>query len=188
MKVHLTLKASRMTEFLIKKLPYDLTSTAGLALVGRYLKRINLNALVDPQFPVRAGISNSDILKSYLALLCLYKNDFDAIESSRANDFFMRALGVGTVPSSPTLRQRMDAKASDWFELAARINQALLGLRIKGQPIDLDTFAMDNGDSVKELVGRTYAGVDGYCPLGVCAAEPCRPAAVGREGVTFAVA
>ena len=177
--MHLTLKVSRMTEFLIKKLPCDLTSTAGLALVGRYLKRINLNALVDPQFPVRAGISNSDILKSYLALLCLGKNDFDAIESSRANDFFMRAPGIGTVPSSPTLRQRMDANASDWFELAARINQALLGLRIKGHPIDfdrlacgympidLDTFAMDNGDTAKELVGRTYTGVDGYCPLAV---------------------
>ena len=34
-------------------------------------------------------------------------------------------------------------------------------------PVDLDTFAMDNSDSKKELVGRTYAGVDGYCPLAV---------------------
>ena len=24
---------------------------------------------------------------------------------------------------------------------------------------------MDNGGTVKEGVGRTYAGVDGYCPL-----------------------
>jgi hypothetical protein len=42
-----------MTDFIIKKLPYDLNSTAGLALVGQYLKRINLNVLVDPAFPVR---------------------------------------------------------------------------------------------------------------------------------------
>jgi hypothetical protein len=32
-------------------------------------------------------------------------------------------------------------------------------------PLDVDTFAMDNSGTVKEHVGRTYAGVDGYCPL-----------------------
>ena len=29
-----------MTDFLIKRLPYDLSSHAGLALIGQYLKRI----------------------------------------------------------------------------------------------------------------------------------------------------
>ena len=58
-----------MSEFVVKQLPYDLSSQAGLALIGKYLKRINLNALVDPAFPVRSGIANSDILKSYLGLL-----------------------------------------------------------------------------------------------------------------------
>jgi hypothetical protein len=128
---------------------------------------------------VRSGVSNSDILKSYLALLCLGKSDFDAIENFRGNAFFIRALGLGVVPSSPTLRQRMDVHAPSWFELAPQMNQALLGSRINGQPIDfgalacgytpvdLDTFAMDNSSTKKELVGRTYAGVDGYCPFAV---------------------
>ena len=44
-----------MTDFVIKQLPYDLSHQAGLALIGKYLKRINLNALVDPAFPVRSG-------------------------------------------------------------------------------------------------------------------------------------
>ena len=70
-----------MTDFIIKKLPYDLSSHAGLAFIGKYLKRVNVNSLIDPKFPVRSGASNSDILKSYLALLCLGKSDFDAIES-----------------------------------------------------------------------------------------------------------
>ena len=70
-----------MTGFIIKRLPYDLSSHAGLALIGKYLKCININALIDPAFPVRSGIANSAILKSYLGLLCLGKNDFDAIES-----------------------------------------------------------------------------------------------------------
>ena len=168
-----------MTDFVIKKLPYDLSSHAGLAFIGKYLKRVNVNALIDPKFPVRSGVANSEILKSYLALLCLGKSDFDAIESFRDNAFFKRALGLSTVPSSPTLRQRMDAHAASWFELAPQMNQLLLGSRINGQPIDfgalacgytpvdLDTFAMDNGGTQKELVGRTYAGVDGYCPFAV---------------------
>lgn len=168
-----------MTEFIIKKLPYELSSHAGLALVGKYLKHINVNALIDPAFAVRSDVANSDILNSYLGLLCLGKNDFDAIENFRGNAFFMRALGLLAAPSSPTLRQRLDTHASDWFELAAQINRALLGSRPGGKaidfgalscgytPVDLDTFAMDNGGTKKELVGRTYAGVDGYCPFAV---------------------
>ena len=167
------------TEFIIKKLPYDLSSHAGLGFVGKYLKRININTLVDPAFPVRSGVANSAILKSYLALLCLGKSDFDAIEGFRDNAFFKRALGLSDVPSSPTLRQRLDAKASSWFDLAAVLNQKLLGSTVNGKPIDfgaldcgytpvdLDTFAMNNSFTKKEAVGRTYAGVDGYCPFAV---------------------
>ena len=185
-----------MTNFAIKKLPYDLISHAGLAFIGKYLKRVKVNALIDPKFPVRTGAANSEILKSYLALLCLGKSDFDAIESFRDNAFFKRVLGLSIVPSSPTLRQRMDAHAASWFELAPQMNQALLGSRINGQPIDfgvlacgytpvdLDTFAMENGGTQKELVGRTYAGIDGYCPfavyfgsLGYCLELALRPGA-----------
>ncbi|MDF1486336.1 hypothetical protein PY257_14315 [Ramlibacter sp. H39-3-26] len=53
-----------MTDFIIKKQPYDPSSNAGLALVGQYLKRIHLNALVDPPFPVRSGISSSAIARA----------------------------------------------------------------------------------------------------------------------------
>lgn len=176
----LTLKVkASMTDFIIKKLPYDLSSHAGLVFVGKYLKSIKINSLIDSAFPVRSGVANSDILKSYLALLCLGKNDFDAIENFRTNDFFIRALGLGQVPSSPTLRQRLDAHAPDWFDLVPQMNQKLLESRINGKPIDfgaldcgytpvdLDTFAMNNSFTKKELVGRTYAGVDGYCPFAV---------------------
>jgi len=33
-----------------------------MSRVGRLFKRINLPAMVDPKYPVRAGIANSDIL------------------------------------------------------------------------------------------------------------------------------
>jgi hypothetical protein len=168
-----------MTDFIIKKLPYDLSSHAGLAFIGKYLKSIKINSLIDSAFPVRSGVANSDILKSYLGLLCLGKNDFDAIENFRTNAFFIRALGLKDVPSSPTLRQRLDAHAASWFDMIPQLNQKLLASRVNGQPIDfgalacgytpvdLDTFAMNNSFTKKELVGRTYAGVDGYCPFAV---------------------
>ena len=168
-----------MTEFIIKRLPYDLSSHAGLAFVGQYLDSVKVNSLVDSAFPVRSGVTNSDTLKSYLGLLCMGKNDFDAIENFRTNAFFSRALGLKAVPSSPTLRQRLDANASDWFDLVHQLNEKLLQSRLNGKPIDfgaldcgytpvdLDTFAMDNSFTKKELVGRTYAGVDGYCPFAV---------------------
>ncbi|MDD2610584.1 MAG: hypothetical protein PHX60_13025 [Giesbergeria sp.] len=40
-----------MPNFILKQLPYDLSAQAGLALIGKYLQRINLNRLVDAQFP-----------------------------------------------------------------------------------------------------------------------------------------
>jgi len=154
-----------------------LSSHAGLALVGKYLAHIKFDRLVDRPFAVRSGVRNSAILKSYLALLCQGKSDFDAIEAFRGDAFFARALRLEMAPSSPTLRQRLDTHALAWFELASTINEALLASRIGGRaidfgalpsgytPLDIDTFAMNNGNTKKELVGRTYAGVDGYCPI-----------------------
>ena len=164
-------------DFVVKKLPYDLSSHGGLALVGRLFKRINLSAMVDPQYPVRGGIANSDIIKCYLGLLTLGKNDFEAVEGLRSQRFAHQALGLRAVPSSATLRQRFDAMGCDWSELVDRINRAVLGLRINGAPIDfgalstghlpldIDTFVMDQSDSAKEGVSWTYAGVQGYCPI-----------------------
>lgn len=45
-----------MGEFVVKQLSYDLSSQPGLALIGKYLKRINLNAFVEPAFVLLAGI------------------------------------------------------------------------------------------------------------------------------------
>ena len=164
-------------EFVVKQLPYDLSSHGGLALIGRLFKRINLPAMVDPKYPVRGGIANSDILKCYLALLTLGKNDFEAVEGFRKQRFAHQVLGLRAVPSSATLRQRFDAMGTQWSELADQINRAVLGLHINGAPIDfgtlptghlpldIDTFVMDQSDTAKEGVSYTYAGVEGYCPI-----------------------
>ena len=164
-------------DFVVKKLSYDLSSHGGLALVGRLFKRINLSAMIDPKYPVRAGIANSDILKCYLGLLTLGKNDFEAVEGFRSQRFAHQALGLRAVPSSATLRQRFDAMGTEWSELADQINRTVLGLRINGAhidfgvlstghlPLDIDTFVMDQSETAKEGVSYTYAGVQGYCPI-----------------------
>ena len=158
----------------VKQLKYDLTPVAGLALVGHHFKTLAPTfAAIDAALPVRTGVACSDIVRSYLGLLVQGKSDFDAIENYRGDNFFKQALGIGLLPSSPTLRQRMDAHAVALAEWVPSMIERLLGrhapdygvLPCGWLPLDIDTFAMDNGGTAKEGVGRTYAGVDGFCPL-----------------------
>ena len=97
----------------VKQLHYDLTPVAGLALVGHHLRFVApvLTGL-DAALPLRTGVSHSDIVRSYVGLLVQGKSDFDAIENHRSDKFYKQALGIELLPSSPTLRQRMDAQAS----------------------------------------------------------------------------
>jgi hypothetical protein len=163
-----------MRPLIVKQLNYDLTPVAGLALVGHHLKRLApVFKRIDKALPVRSGVKNSDIVRSYLGLLVQGKSDFDAIENFRGDTFYKQALGIELLPSSATLRQRLDARASELFDFLPALIETLLTsarpdygvLPCGWLPLDIDTFAMDNGGTVKEGVGRTYAGVDGYCPL-----------------------
>jgi hypothetical protein len=163
-----------MRPLIVKQLNYDLTPVAGLALVGHQLKPLApVFKQIDKAMPVRTGVKTSDIARSYLGLLVQGKSDFDAIENFRGDAFYKQALGIELLASSATLRQRLDARASDLFDFLPALIEALLTsarpdygvLPCGWLPLDIDTFAMDNGGTAKEGVGRTYAGVDGYCPL-----------------------
>jgi hypothetical protein len=163
-----------MRQLIVKQLGYDLTPVAGLSLVGHYIDRLApVLKRLDQAMPVRNGVANSDIVRAYLGLLVQGKSDFDAVENYRGDTFFKTALGIGLLASSPTLRQRLDARAAEMFDFVPPMIETLLArerpdygvLACGWLPVDVDTFAMDNGQTVKEGVGRTYAGVDGYCPL-----------------------
>jgi hypothetical protein len=180
-----------MRQLIVKQLDYDLTPVAGLALVGHHLKRLApVFTQIDATWPIKGGVGNSDILRSYIGLLVQGKSDFDAIENFRGDTFFKQALGIDLLPSSPTLRQRLDARAADWFDSLLTLNEALLAsarpeygvLPCGWLPVDVDTFAMDNSHTAKDGVGRTYTGVHGYCPLatylgaqGLCLELSLRP-------------
>ena len=163
-----------MRPLIVKQLKYDLTPVAGLALVGHHLERLApVFKGIDAAWPVRNGVINSDVLRSYVGLLVQGKSDFDAIENFRGDAFFKQALGIKLLPSSPTLRQRLDTRAADWFDSMPVLIEAVLSgapldygvLPCGWLPLDVDTFAMDNSGTAKDGVGRTYMGVDGYCPL-----------------------
>jgi hypothetical protein len=65
-----------MRPLIVKQLNYDLTPVAGLALVGHHLKRLApVFKQIDKPLPVRTGVCNSDIVRSYVGLLVQGKSD-----------------------------------------------------------------------------------------------------------------
>lgn len=150
----------------------NLTSYSGLALIGQCCQAAQLEAVIDPKLPVSQGMKTSDIVKSAVGLLSLGKSDFEAIEPFREDRFFKEALTLSKIPSSVWMRQRLDGKASAVRELTDELSLRLI--ERTEAPItahrgyvcaDMDTFVMDNSDTRKEYVGRTYQGVDGYTPI-----------------------
>lgn len=174
-----------MTDFQIKRLPYNLTAHAGLSLVGQYLKRFaQIDQVIDPRFPINGsgGIASSSLIKAYIGLLCTGKSDFDAIESLRQDAFFRDALGLASVPSSPTLRQRMDTLAASGDAALTALDDANERLLRRAKPnltplstghlaLDFDVFTLNNSGTAKEGIGRTYMGFDGYAPIAGYLAE-----------------
>jgi len=160
-----------------------LTTHAGLATVGALLshtkltRRLNQSVVKEMESPYH---SHSDVVKSYIGLLCQGKSDFDHIEPFREDDAFPVCMQVNKVPSSPTLRQRLDAAAAsekaNWnrilleesADLLHRIDAPLTGIAAGGNvyvPLDLDVSPFDNSGTKKEGVSRTYKGTDGYAPM-----------------------
>jgi hypothetical protein len=150
----------------------NLTSYSGLALIGQCCEAAQVDRVIDPRLPVSQGMKTSDLVKAMTGLLSLGKSDFEAIEPFRTDRFFKEALGLSKVPSSAWMRQRLDAKASELRALTDELSVRLLERTeapitpYKGYVrFEIDTFVMDNSDTKKEDVGRTYQGVDGYCPI-----------------------
>jgi len=150
----------------------NLTSYSGLALIGQCCQAAQVEAVIDPRLPVSQGMRTSDVVKSMVGLLTLGKSDFEAIEPFRTDRFFKESLGLSKVPGSVWIRQRLDAKSAELRELTDELSLRLLErteapiTAHKGYVCcDIDTFVMDNSDTKKEAVSRTYQGVDGYTPI-----------------------
>ena len=116
-----------------------------------------------------------------IGLICVGKPDFDAIEPFRADPLFSTALGMKVVPSSPTLRQRLDSAKGAFdgilLEESAKMVRSFAPALTPSEgeliPIDIDVSPFDNSDTKKEKVEWTYKKFVGYAPIF---------AYVGKEG------
>lgn len=160
-----------------------LTAHGGLSVVGalleasRVFSELNRTRLRENEHPT---FSHTDVVKSYVGMLCQGKSDFDYLETVRDDDTFRLCLNLNHVPSSPTVRQRLDEAAvsnlEKWndilirtgLELIQRVHAPLTGVKVGNKtyiPLDIDVSPFDNSGTKKEGVSRTYKGVDGYAPI-----------------------
>jgi hypothetical protein len=160
-----------------------ISSHSGLALVWEILSRSHLrerlDAVVLPEHPFPA-ISHGEIATAMIGLICLGKPDFDAIEAFRDDPFFLKSLGLNSVPSSPTLRQRIDGAKGAFNEIIRHESAGLVGkfapgiTPLRGRPsachdklvaLDVDVSPFDNSKTKKEGVSWTYKNFNGYSPI-----------------------
>jgi len=150
------------------------TSHSGLALAGACINRYSdLGRYVGRAAKGSDHITEIDILRSYLGLLCLGKSDYQAIAAMREDDYFKQALGIGRVPSVERLRQRLDEAGTELIPVVNRSSRTMLkrlkapitGYRSGLVPLDVDVFSQDNSNTKKEGVSRTYKNYDGYAPM-----------------------
>ncbi len=98
-----------MKRFKNEKSDADIVSHGGLTLIGQAVKRhTNLSREVDTQVALRHGIKHSDVLKCYLGLLSIGKNDFEAINTIESEFYYMTGMDINDIPCEATVRQRMD--------------------------------------------------------------------------------
>jgi len=117
-----------------------LTGQGGMGVIGQLIAtlplgdRLNASTVPDALHP---DISHRDVAVAYLGLLVQGTNDFDHIETLRDDDFFALSLGLSTVPSSPTIRQRFDQAAegapAEWLSAVADSVEGLLRQHIRSQ-------------------------------------------------------
>ena len=157
-----------------------INSIGGLILIGRQLKKIKFSKHIKKSLKRlnkrSDAIQSSDILLSYIGLLCMGSTAFEDIEEYRDNLTFKHLLGIRVVPSAETLRQRLDelAKQAVVSEILLEMNFLLIReVVLKKTPVtgmklivlDMDASPMDNSGSYKEKISNTYKNFMGYCPV-----------------------
>ena len=156
-----------------------LITPSGLTLVGGALGKSDLvkrsNRMTVDKKRSQPQIKNGDILLTYIGLLCQGKTSFDSVREFHADpDYFKAALGISyAIPSSETLRQRMDMIGSSLRKDILQANVTMFktigveptALENGNVPLDLDVTPFDNSKTFKEGVSRTYKGFDGYAPM-----------------------
>jgi hypothetical protein len=165
-----------MKQYKIKTGKGELNSTGGNHLLGILLKNHAQQAIPVNFQPRRSdAITDRDILRTQIGLLCNGRNDFNDVDLYRNDELFMNAFGLKTVASEPVFRQRFDDLPATRTHAALReLNIRLLSTRTFGRvdadgmllvPVDIDVSPFDNSGSSKQGVSFTYKQHDGYAPM-----------------------
>ena len=84
-----------MRALIVRQLDYDLAPVAGLTLVGPMIEAMRpVLARIDTALPLKGGVANSDIVRSYLGLLT------QGTCSPKASAISTRSRIVAAMPSS----------------------------------------------------------------------------------------
>ena len=176
-KVYQYLEGDGVKKYKIQTINEVFVPYGGLAMAGLMIHKTALplraSSLKVPASRVK--ISNADILSAYIGLLCQGRNDFDHMDIFRDEPFFMDSLQLKTIPSSATLRQRLEQLSADEKACPMVMEEsAVMIQRMKGSltpcyeklvALDIDVSVFDNSGSHKEGIELTYQKVDGYAPI-----------------------
>jgi hypothetical protein len=107
-----------------------------------------------------------------IGLLCLGKPDFDAIEPFREDEFFAQSMGVKLLPSSPTLRQRMDSAKGAFNDVILEKSAGMVGQLApvvtpchgRFVALDIDVSPFDNSGTKKGGDKLDLQEVHWLCP------------------------
>jgi len=156
--------------FTIQSTTERLESVAGIALAGEISRLSGLYQCTEH------STSLATSLVAMFGLLVQGRSSFEEIDLYRNSDFFKTSFGLPYVPARETLRLHLEKAAAlkPILHATHECNNQILKraafspVIVQGRsymPVDVDVSVLDNSDSSKEGVSRTYMGVDGYAPI-----------------------
>ena len=167
-----------MADFKIVLTDNVIINHAGLAFIAKFLNdtRIFCQINLVSHFKKSSGfLSDYDVVKTIIALIILGKTSYEDVEIYRDDKYFKKVLNLKTVPSSVTIRQRLETYDSEMWKVLRRINVELLfdyfedeTIEINGKKyiiVDSDVTPMDNSNTKKEGVSKTYKLFNGFAPM-----------------------
>jgi hypothetical protein len=164
----------------IKTTTETIESKGGLLLAGKIARKSGLLNIHSPLVK-KAGT----IITSLFGLMTEGKTAFESIDEKRGKIFFKEALELPFVYAKETVRLYLEKMTKDTESIIGQLKESAVKIIRKGQlhglwiegrqylPVDIDTTTLDNSNTKKEGVSRTYRGFDGYHPI---------TAYVGKEG------
>ncbi len=167
-----------MSDFIIKISDKNFVNHVGLPFISNFLNNSKIFSRINIISKVKknsGAISDYDIVKTCVALICLGKTNFDDVEQYRKDRYFKKTLRLKTVPSAPTIRQRIETYAEEMWTALRQISFELVKAFFSDEAIEVngnkyiilesDVTPFDNSNTNKEGVARTYKNFFGYAPM-----------------------